>query len=242
VKSLRIAITILSFVCISQISIADNAQLQARKDIAALNVEYNIDQLMQAIAANDSLLIDLFLKSGLDINQKVAFFPYIRGNIPDAAFRFFTRYMGSGMQTPPEFQQYDLEYTRKFDAYGIEGTPLMLAVYLENEPIVDMMLKHGVSPNTFGKDDRKRIVTALTLGISKKNPKIVSKLISSGADVIVNQDDEYKTNVIKNTFVVTTERSSIESKDSLIEIANLLDEKLSKEYYTSYLKRIKLIQ
>jgi hypothetical protein len=219
-----------------------NQVLQARKDLASLNIPFTNEGLTDAVYKGDVLVVDLFIKSEYPLNIVEPFKEYLLSGIPKDAQIYFSKTLGSGMYTTPKkYQKYESAWLEAAQAAGLKGTPLMLAIYFDKEEIVDLLLKNGSDVNLlveYSTPGSTANANALSLAVSNLKFKYVKKLLEAGAETNVKSTDGFGLGVIKDTFKYTSMHRTytLEQKKSIYAIAKELDKHSTEPYYVEQVK------
>jgi len=134
----------------------------------------NID-FINAAAKNNILLVNEFIKSGIDIN--------IEDNVGNTALHV------ASLMDNKEIVKQLIESGANLDIKNHDGkTALYIAALMDNEEIVKQLIDKGASLNIKDHDGK----TALYIATFKENEEIVKQLIDAEADLNI-QDNKGKT-------------------------------------------------
>jgi hypothetical protein len=216
-----------------------NQELQARKDLASLNIPYSNEGLTDAIFKGDELVVDLFIKAGYSLDIVEPFNKYLFAGIPKDALSFFSKI--TYPRPPKKYQKYELSFLEAAQVAGLKGTPLMLALYFDKEEIVDLLLKNDADVNLlvqYNKPGYTADANALSIAISKLQNKYVKILLEEGAETNVKSTNGYGLGVIKSTFEYTNMHRTYteEQKKSIYSIAQELYKHSKDSYYIEQVK------
>lgn len=213
-----------------------SSELQARKDIAALNKPFTNQQFMDSIYGHDELVVKLFVDAKHDLNFVDNFQRHLLTNIPTNVLQYFNQTGGGGYDLPPQYHKYQLAWFDAVKLSGLSGTPLMLAVFVKDESIVRLLIQAGADVNFISKYQSPGTTncdTALSLAVKGGDAKIVSLLLEVGANPATRCDMD----IINSAFNYLLERNSKADKTSVITIAKDLDKHKNSSFYTDRLKR-----
>lgn len=212
------------------------SELQARKDIAALNKPFTGQQFMDSIYEGDELVVRLFISAKHNLNFTEKIQRHLLQGIPANVLQYFARTGGGGLNMPPNYKQYQLAWFDASDLSGLKGTPLMLAVFVGNENLVRDLVEAGADVNLISKypaSGSMRCDTALSLAVKKGNSSVVRLLLKSGADPAARCDMD----IINAAFDHLLFRNSKVDSSNVIAIAKDLDQSIGSSFYMSTLKR-----
>jgi len=200
-------------------------ELDARKELTSIGVAYNSESLFEAISKNDKLVVNLFIKAGHSLEDETTVKNNYVSGIPQDAIAFFNRTFGAGVRTPAKYEKYEQKYNkaRLFNSKyaGMKLTPLMHAIFNENNEIASLLINAGANVNkviNFGNKYNKKSECPLSLAIQSLNTDIVHKLLKSGANGTLPD-----ANISFAFYNIRDAARTNEEKRKVIEIAKALD-------------------
>jgi hypothetical protein len=188
-------LTILALIGIMAFKLNSESPEHAREELARLNIQYDDKSFYTAAKHGDMVVVDLFLKAGMNLNTALRF------AVPAAPVEIVRHLSNEGADPNwrdsdgstvlywaasnprPEIVTILLERGADINAGGIVGTPLMKATLLGNTNVVRVLLDRGADANKITTPG----ITALNFALTSSGPaEIVQALLNKGAVVDVS--------------------------------------------------------
>jgi ankyrin repeat protein len=234
----------------SHISLA-SSELQARKDLAALNIKMDNSSFINAIKNNDDLVVKLFIDAGQDLEIIEPLQRHLANEMPKDILNYLiqTERSNSLSPYPEQVKQYLWLWELIKEIDGIKGTPLMYAILTKKNNMAKILLKNGAKNDSvieYMKNGYLEMnVTPLSLSVLSMNLEMVKELIKVG----VNSDqtgvgNKKHRNVANESFthVVMYVVYGDQEKKLIYQIAKELDKNSKSKSYLSQVKNYKKIK